>query len=677
MLLIAYRNIDYATRGWTPPPTSNAANRATTPATSDGSLSSAESANQRIRDGFQAHQAHEPKAGSAQHKRVLITGEGRSGSTLVGTLFKTEEWSYVYEPLKDRFPDPLRRMFNGTVPGGRPSAPRVSVSELLSDPRCSRLTTNLCTAAKAAVVLEELSCERTPRPEALLALEIDGATEAAAAAEAALLALEIDGATEAAAAAEACPEALLALEIDGATEAAAAAETRVAARALLADQGAAAAAAAAAARSPPLSREARGQPPLAAQWRPPRASGKKVGYEHATAGAAALARASGLYDDATAAAAAAAAAPLSERAVAAGGVSSASAGAGGAGAGFNRGQLRGGGGGCEGKQGVAVKIIRMPGRLGELLEMAAALGQTPDLVIHLIRDPRAVLASRYSVGWGVPENRGYDATLDWANIMCSGTLLDAERGEGHDEYVLLRYEDMARGAELAAEAIYARFGRLKPQQTRIEACSLDVLLRYDMARSAELAAEAIYARLGVLMPPAVREKMRESDGCKAGHEAERHQCMERVSVANVTKYSTAPRDFQEQNQKWKYTLPRRQVRAVETGCRGVFDRFYPRMPLRSRRKPPPQAQAPPPLPPPPQPKGRQQAVTWQKNAPRQAPTLAVLNRSGVLVKMPAVFAMALSEAAAAQRRQQLCMPADALRGTAVYCGTAAVVAGRC
>eukprot|EP00611_Tribonema_gayanum_P012404 TRINITY_DN2303_c0_g1_i4.p2 TRINITY_DN2303_c0_g1~~TRINITY_DN2303_c0_g1_i4.p2 ORF type:complete len:222 (-),score=67.45 TRINITY_DN2303_c0_g1_i4:1023-1688(-) len=216
---------------------------------------------------------------------------------------------------------------------------------------------------------------------------------------------------------------------------------------------------------------------------------------------------------------------------------------------------------------------------GGLPRLQVMLLTAPDLVIHLIRDPRAVLASRYSVGWGVPENRGYDATLDWANIMCSGTLLDAERGEGHDEYVLLRYEDMARGAELAAEAIYAR--------------------------------------LGVPMPPAVREKMRESDGCKAGREAERHQCMERVSVANVTKYSTAPRDFQEQNQKWKYTLPRRQVRAVETGCRGVFDRFYPRMPLRSRRKPPPPpapaAQAPPPLPPPQaQPKGRQQAVTWQK-----------------------------------------------------------------
>jgi hypothetical protein len=51
---------------------------------------------------------------------------------------------------------------------------------------------------------------------------------------------------------------------------------------------------------------------------------------------------------------------------------------------------------CRGRDsGVAVKILCMSGHLGELFAVADALQFELDLVIHLVRDPRAVLASRW------------------------------------------------------------------------------------------------------------------------------------------------------------------------------------------------------------------------------------------------------------------------------------------
>ncbi|KAG5186522.1 hypothetical protein JKP88DRAFT_346535 [Tribonema minus] len=469
---------------------------------------------------------------STKRKRVIITGEGRSGSSLVGSLFKTEEWSYVFEPLKSRFYDPP--VVNGTVPGGSAGAPRVSADELAARPRCARPLNYLCTAAKTAAVLEELACVRTARPAALLALEVDAATEDAARAAAARAA---ERRRARAAAAEEAKRVAAAAATLGMTPDAYRRSMEQTAVTLRKGPGAAALAAIERRRQ---AQEAQAR--VARERGPALSSGHRVGHDYASEGAAALALASGLYNG-TAAATAAIEAALGVSAEAAAATAAAAAAAAAAAS------MAAGGGGrdCEAKKGIAVKLIRMVGRLGEMLEMARAVGQMPDLVIHLIRDPRAVLASRYSVGWGYPGNRGYRSTLDWATNLCGGTMADATAGAAHPEYMVLRYEDMAQGAEWQAEGLYDR--------------------------------------LGMEMPAGVREMMRESDGCESGTEEERAHCLEaRANKTVTTKYSTAPRDFTAQNAKWRDALARHEVKAVETGCREVFERFYPDAELLTRRK---------------------------------------------------------------------------------------------
>lgn len=88
--------------------------------------------------------------------------------------------------------------------------------------------------------------------------------------------------------------------------------------------------------------------------------------------------------------------------------------------------------------GVAAKVIRITGRLNELFEVADAVGAHLDLVLHLVRDPRALLSSRWMVGWLHPTARTYEATLPWARSLCNAMMDDAAVAATRKEYMLLR-----------------------------------------------------------------------------------------------------------------------------------------------------------------------------------------------------------------------------------------------
>ncbi|KAG5179752.1 hypothetical protein JKP88DRAFT_346785 [Tribonema minus] len=211
----------------------------------------------------------------------------------------------------------------------------------------------------------------------------------------------------------------------------------------------------------------------------------------------------------------------------------------------------------------------MTGRLGELFDVADALRVKMDLVIHLVRDPRAVLASRYSVGWLHPVMHTvgwlhpvlhtYEDTFKWAQSLCTGMMDDAlavaSRPEymllryedlaalaSHLEYMPLRYEDLAGGAEARARIVYQRIGSplLEAARARIVyqrnggavARARGVYQRIGspvpeaVLRAARARARVVYQRIGSPVPEAVLRAARVYDGCGSGSEWERQLCVQ-------------------------------------------------------------------------------------------------------------------------------------------------------
>mmetsp|Transcript_16447 Transcript_16447/g.24364 ORF Transcript_16447/g.24364 Transcript_16447/m.24364 type:complete len:280 (+) Transcript_16447:364-1203(+) len=202
---------------------------------------------------------------------------------------------------------------------------------------------------------------------------------------------------------------------------------------------------------------------------------------------------------------------------------------------------------CLNKTGIAVKIIRLCGRLSQIYQISEFLNEPLDLIIHLIRDPRAVLASRYSVGWGTPLKRDYESTLSWATSVCSHTMIDHTMNRERKNYYLLRYEDLSLGVEKNLETIYME-------------------------------------KLGLAVDKEARSRAREYDGCKSGTSLEKKECLENAKKDKKNKnkkYNTSPRNFAEMISKWRKSLNKDEVRAVELGCRKVFETIFPDMELLS------------------------------------------------------------------------------------------------
>ncbi|KAG5187693.1 hypothetical protein JKP88DRAFT_287999 [Tribonema minus] len=243
---------------------------------------------------------------------------------------------------------------------------------------------------------------------------------------------------------------------------------------------------------------------------------------------------------------------------------------------------------CHGKVGVAAKIIRMTGRLGELFAAADAVGVQLDLLVHLVRDPRAVLASRYGdpravlasrygdpravltsrygIGWMHPTSRTYNATRAWASSICGDIMHDARSSAQRDEYLLLRYEDLAGDSAQRAEYLLLRYEDLAGDAE-------------GRAGDAEDRARMVYARIGAPVPRDVLRAARVYDGCVAGPDDERRQCRRDKAAMSARPnhgngYDTAPRNFTERIGKWRDVLSDDEVRATEDGCAEVFATMY-------------------------------------------------------------------------------------------------------
>jgi hypothetical protein len=130
---------------------------------------------------------------------------------------------------------------------------------------------------------------------------------------------------------------------------------------------------------------------------------------------------------------------------------------------------------CLAKPERAVKTVRLNGRLDSLYNVSQALGLPKPLVLHLVRDPRAVYASRKHVGgatrgsdpkgmrgrevafWVPNATMGIKGAKHWAASLCVATSKDKETGTRHPEhYELLNFTEFVRAPEAIIRGIYAR-----------------------------------------------------------------------------------------------------------------------------------------------------------------------------------------------------------------------------
>jgi hypothetical protein len=124
-----------------------------------------------------------------------------------------------------------------------------------------------------------------------------------------------------------------------------------------------------------------------------------------------------------------------------------------------------------------VKEIRLVGQLHRLvfhLESIASRS-TPVVLVQLIRDPRAMLASQKRLGWWrLPARdpaRSHEVLGRVAKRMCRGMLADSRTGQrvsrrGAFVHALVRFEDLVANLTQAVERLHAEIGWRVPRQTR-------------------------------------------------------------------------------------------------------------------------------------------------------------------------------------------------------------------
>jgi len=121
---------------------------------------------------------------------------------------------------------------------------------------------------------------------------------------------------------------------------------------------------------------------------------------------------------------------------------------------------------------IAVKLIRIPGLLHLLVDQSRGLMPAGRrlFVLHLIRDPRALLHSRNRVGWGQPSKLLKNGVARWAGTICSQTLKDMDAGDalmarGGDNgvlYIRVLYEDLVQSPIATLDRVYGLLGRSVP-----------------------------------------------------------------------------------------------------------------------------------------------------------------------------------------------------------------------
>ena len=119
--------------------------------------------------------------------------------------------------------------------------------------------------------------------------------------------------------------------------------------------------------------------------------------------------------------------------------------------------------GCQSREGTVAKVIRLNGELHALHNVSLALGYRLPLVLHLVRDPRAIYASRkrltrVAADFGVPSSSATTKLAEWARRTCGATQMDAVMGKRlfNDSYEQVEYSDFVRKPRVFLHKLYER-----------------------------------------------------------------------------------------------------------------------------------------------------------------------------------------------------------------------------
>ena len=118
---------------------------------------------------------------------------------------------------------------------------------------------------------------------------------------------------------------------------------------------------------------------------------------------------------------------------------------------------------CNARPERIAKTIRLNGHLDAIFNVSRALGWAPPVVLHLVRDARAVYASRRRVNWTMEAK----TVRVWARAVCGATKRDMASGRryGAGGYEYIDHATLMRRPTQLVESLYRRhFRRPVPRE---------------------------------------------------------------------------------------------------------------------------------------------------------------------------------------------------------------------
>ena len=204
---------------------------------------------------------------------------------------------------------------------------------------------------------------------------------------------------------------------------------------------------------------------------------------------------------------------------------------------------------CRTAQLVLVKEIRLVGQLALLADALQRRGRGAALstaIVHLVRDPRAMLASQKRLHWwsledSLPHRQTAHELERVAAKTCHGMIADADAGES-----------------------LQRAGRLRYIMVRFEELSSD--LKATTAR--------VYGQLGLSVAPATQTWLQRTMGGQCNHAHVRTTNMT-TNETDTYEYSTCRTKTARRRRglRWKHALTAWQKSGLMRSCAGALTRF--------------------------------------------------------------------------------------------------------
>ena len=182
---------------------------------------------------------------------------------------------------------------------------------------------------------------------------------------------------------------------------------------------------------------------------------------------------------------------------------------------------------CRQRRGAIVKTVRMNGDLDAIFRVASTFATKPPLVLHLVREPLSVYASRKNLSkpFGIPSTVANGSLRSWAKRTCAATRHDIATGKAQatGSYELVTFSELLYRPRQLVKRIYTR-------------------------------------HLNRAVPRAVHEYIRSHIKPERGYTGYESQAWQ-------FKYGTSSRNIERVHNRWRDQLQQWEVHQIELGCR--------------------------------------------------------------------------------------------------------------